>query len=423
MSPGKHSASRIKQTAGRRLSVITVDQAIAGASNVLIAVLAARLLGVAAFGLFGIVFLVYVMVQGVARALVCDPVLVHPLEAQQRRGDVIGTSCLLGLGLGLAVLVVGLAVRIWIPELGGALIVLAVCVPLLVLQDLGRYLGFAYQQPSSALTLDVVWLVLQFGAVAVLAATDTRTLAWFIAAWAGSGAAAGLLLFTQYRAGEVRFNLSWLRYTWAFSWRYLISYTSTQGAALGASSGVGAISGARQLGGLQGALLLVRPYITIQVAAVAASVSEMARLNTDHQRLRRHATRITALTSGIAVLNTIVLVVLPDRLGRLVLGAAWEATQPLLLPTGVQIIFLGLITGARAGLLGMRAIKQVVAIDVAGTVVILVAAIAGAVVDGAKGALWAVAAGQGLLTVVWWWTFRTSTSSPNRLSTNVASPA
>jgi O-antigen/teichoic acid export membrane protein len=231
------------------------------------------------------------------------------------------------------------------------------------------------------------------------------------------------LLFTQYRAGEVRFNLSWLRYTWAFSWRYLISYTSTQGAALGASSGVGAISGARQLGGLQGALLLVRPYITIQVAAVAASVSEMARLNTDHQRLRRHATRITALTSGIAVLNTIVLVVLPDRLGRLVLGAAWEATQPLLLPTGVQIIFLGLITGARAGLLGMRAIKQVVAIDVAGTVVILVAAIAGAVVDGAKGALWAVAAGQGLLTVVWWWTFRASTSSPNRLSTNVASPA
>jgi O-antigen/teichoic acid export membrane protein len=422
LSPGKHSASRSKQSAGRRLTVITVDQAIAGASNVLIAVLAARLLGVASFGLFGIVFLIYVMVQGVARALVCDPVLVHPVDAQARRGEVIGTSCLLGLGLGLAVLVVGLAIRAWIPELGGALIVLAVCVPLLVLQDLGRYLGFAYQQPSSALTLDVVWLVLQLGAVAALAATDTRTLAWFIAAWAGSGAAAGLLLFSQYRAGEVRLTLSWLAYTWAFSWRYLISYTSTQGAALGVSSGVGAISGARQLGGLQGALLLVRPYITIQVAAVAASVSEMARRTTDHRRLRRHAARISALTSGIAVLNTVGLLVLPDRLGELVLGAAWQATQPLLLPTGVQIILLGLMTGARAGLLGMRAIKQVVAIDVATTVVVLVAAISGAVVDGAKGALWALAVGHGFLTVVWWLTFRTSTS-PKPLSTSARSPA
>ena len=39
--------SESKQSAGRRLSVITIDQAIAGASNVLSAVLAARVLGVA----------------------------------------------------------------------------------------------------------------------------------------------------------------------------------------------------------------------------------------------------------------------------------------------------------------------------------------------------------------------------------------
>jgi len=48
-------------TARRRLSTITIDQAIAGGSNVLIMVLAARVLGTERFGLFGLVFLLFVM--------------------------------------------------------------------------------------------------------------------------------------------------------------------------------------------------------------------------------------------------------------------------------------------------------------------------------------------------------------------------
>lgn len=401
--------SQGEQSAGRRLRVITIDQAIAGASNVLIAVLAARLLGVASFGLFGLVFLVYVLVQGVSRALVCDPLLVHPLEAQDRRGEVIGTSCVLGLLLGVAVLLAGFVVQLWLASLGNALMVLAVCVPLLVLQDLGRYLAFALQRPGSAVVLDVAWLVLLFGAVAALIATDTRTLAWFIAAWAGSGAVAGLLLLWQHPAREVRVGLSWLRYTWPFSWRYLISYSSTQGAALGASSGVGAIAGATALGGLQGALLLVRPFMTVQVAAIAASVGEISRSLGADQGLRRRVARISALTTGMALVNALVLLALPDRLGELVLGASWEAAEPLLLATGVQIVCLGAMTGTRAGLLGLRAIRKVMVIDIATTVMVLVASIAGAAIDGVTGALWAVALGQALLAVAWWIAFLTHT--------------
>jgi O-antigen/teichoic acid export membrane protein len=400
-----------KQSAGRRLTTITIDQAIAGASNVLTAVLAARLLGVASFGLFGIVFLVYVLVQGVNRALVCDPSLVHAVEAQERPGEVIGTSCVLGVALAACVLVAGFGAELWDPSLGNALLVLAVCIPLLVLQDLGRYLAFASGRPTSAVVLDVAWLVFLFAAVAALVATETRrTLAWFIAAWAGSGAAAGLLLFSQYRGREVPMSLSWLRYTWQFSWRYLISYTSTQGAALGASSGVGGIAGARALGGLQGALLLVRPFMTFQVAAIAASIGEISRSLVGNQRLRRHVARTSALTSVVALLNVLAMLVLPDRLGETVLGASWHAAQPLLLPTGVQIVCIGLLTGVRAGLLGTRAIRKVMVIDVASTVAILLSTVSGAVIDGVVGALWAVALCQGLMAVVWWMTFWMHTS-------------
>lgn len=401
--------SQTDQTAGRRLSVITVDQAIAGASNVLIAVLAARLLGVASFGLFGIVFLVYVLIQGVSRALVCDPLLVHPVEGQARLGEVIGTSCVLGPALATGVLVAGLGARMFDARLGNALVVLAVCVPLLILQDLGRYVAFTLRRPASALVLDLAWLGLQTVAVGCLFVTDTRTLPWFIAAWAGSGALAGALIFAQHRGTRFRLGLSWLGYTWSFSWRYLISYTSTIGAALAASVAVGGIAGSKALGGLQGAMLLVRPFMTFQVAAIAASIGEVSHGGAHDPLLRRHVTRTSAITTAIALVNMVLLLVLPDPLGRAVLGASWDTAKPLLFATGVQIVFLGVMTGVRAGLLGTRAIRKVMVIDVTTTVLILVVTIPGAVIDGARGTLWAITIGQAVMAAVWWTTFLSQT--------------
>jgi O-antigen/teichoic acid export membrane protein len=386
--------------------VITVDQAVAGGSNVLIAVIAARLLEPALFGLFGIVFLLYMVAQGVSRALVNDPLLIHPDEAEDRKAEVIGTSCLLGLGIGAAVALIGAAVSPIDASLGGAIVVLGACLPLLALQDLGRYLGFATQRPASALELDVTWLLLLIVAVIPLFASGTHSLPWLIAAWGGSGAVAGLLIFVQHRDHGVRLGLSWLRYTWSFSWRYLISYVSTQSGALGAASSVGAIAGARALGGLQGALLLVRPFMTFQIAITAASIGHVTRsLEAGGAIVRRYIGRVSALATAAAAVNLIVIVLLPDGIGRAVLGDSWKVAEPLLLATGVQILFLGLLTGPRAGLLGMRAIRKVMAIDIVTTGLVFAASIVGAEINGALGAIWAVTIVQAAMTAVIWTTF------------------
>jgi O-antigen/teichoic acid export membrane protein len=406
--------------------MITVDQAVAGASNVLIAVLAARLLDAASFGLFGIVFLVYVIAQGVSRALVNDPLLVHPLEAEGREGEVIGTGCLLGIALGLAVVLIGLAMGLVQASLGAALVVLGACLPLLALQDLGRYLAFAGNRPTSAFVLDLTWLTLVAGAVIPLFATGTHSLAWFIAAWAGSGAVAGLLLFVQHRARRVRLGLAWLRYTWKFSWRYLISYGANQGGALCAASGIGVIAGARALGGVQGAILLVRPFMTIQTAVIAASIGHVSRSLGSEGVIRRYVAKITVVTAAVAAANLIVMIALPDGVGRAVLGDSWVVAEPLLLATGVQIVFLGLMTGVRAGLLGMRAVHRVMVIDVASTALMFAASIVGAEINGALGAVWAITIVQGMVAVVMWTTFLAYTgreAAGPGLATEVATPA
>lgn len=387
--------------AGGRLAAITVDQVISGASNLLIAILAARLLSAAQFGLFGIVFLVYTILVWVTRGLVSDTLLVHPVESRERPGEAIGTALVLAALLAGGLAAIGVGIRFWDAVLGDALFVLACCLPLLVLQDVGRYLGFATERPMRAVVLDIVWLVVMVGAVAALFATGTHSLTWLVAAWAGSGAVAGMFVCVWCGPRAIRLDLAWLRKTWAVAWRFLASYTAMQTSALGMSGEVGAIAGARALGGLQGTLVLVRPFTTFQVAATTHWMGQVAR-SAGRRRVWRYALAASSVTAVVAAANMAVMLALPDRVGETLLGASWHPAKPLLAPAAVQIVILGLLTGPQTGLLGLRAMNKVVAIGIATTIVSLTAAGVGAALGGAKGALWLVDAGQGVVMVLWW---------------------
>ena len=397
----------------RQLSVITIDQAIAGGSNVLIAVIAARLLSAASFGLFALVLLTYIVALSVSRALVCDPVLVHPVEAEERKDELIGTSCLMGLALGATVVLVGIAVSALNTSLGPALVVLGAFLPFIVLQDLGRYLGFATQRPSLALVLDVTWLLLLTAAVVPLFLTGAKSLALLTAAWAGSGAVAGMLTLVQHRGSGVHLGFAWLRYTWDFSWRNLISYTSQQGALLAGASAVGLIAGAQALGGMQGATLLLRPCVTIQIAVTAGTMGHVARALGKLSTVRRYVRHASLLTTVAATLNTVVILVLPDGVGRAILGDSWEVAQPLLLAAGLQFIFISAMAGPRAGLLGERAIRKILVIDLVMSALVVAASITGAEVNGALGAFWGIAIVQGLIAVAMWTTFLAHAPRPD----------
>ena len=395
----------------RVLRVITIDQAIAGASNFLIALLAAGVLKKSMFGLFGIIFIVYSIVVGISRALICDPLLVHPEQARSRPGDPIGASIVLGLGMSVVMLGAGAVTTIWSHTLGYALLAFAVCLGPLIMQDLGRYLGFATKRPGRAVVLDSVWLVAVIIAVAVLLVLHVRSLTWFIAAWGATGGATGALTFWQNRGYPVRPGVSWIRFTWPFSWRYLISYSSSQGAGLVASSVLGAKAGTAALGGVQGSITAVRPFGTIQIASVAAGTGEIARSGYTPIEAYRRGIRISMLVTVVALANVAFVLYVPG-VGHALLHDTWSATKPLMLAQGAQIACLGIITGARAGLLGLRAAQRTVKIDVVNTVLVLVTSITGVIVHGVLGAMWGVAICQAVMACVWWSVFRWHLSHP-----------
>jgi O-antigen/teichoic acid export membrane protein len=395
-----------KGSARRRLGLVTIDQAISGGSNVLVALLAARLLSSAEFGLFGIVLLGYMLLVGLTRGLVSDPLLLHPEEVPKRAGEAIGATCILAVAQALVLFAIGLLVQLWSPPLGDALMVLSACMPLLQLQDLGRYLAIAIHRPVRAVVLDSVWLALMLVAIAVLfTVSDDRSLPLLVGAWAGSGAIAGLLLFANYRWREVRLGLSWPRYTWRFSWRFLIIYTAQQGSALGVSIEVGAIAGARALGGVQGALLLVRPFTMFWLAASTAGIAEIARSADDPPEVWRHVRRTSWVGGAVAAVNMAVLLLLPNGLGETLLGDSWGVAQPLFLPTGLFIVLSGLLGGPIAGLIGLRAMGKATTINIVMAILGLIVAALGAVINGALGAMWLAVAGQAVMMSVSWVVF------------------
>ncbi len=406
------SAGVPASTPGRRLRTITVDQAISSASNVLVSILAARTLGVSDFGWFGLVLITYVATQGAARALVGEPLLVRPAEAESRPGEAIGTGLVLSAGIAALVVAAGLVTSLAQRDLGLGLVALGAFIPLIFLQDLGRYLAFATHRPGRALVLDLTWLGLLVVAVGAVLASGSQSLVLFVVAWAGSGAVAGLLTPVPYRHSPIRLGLGWLRETWPFSWRYALSFASMQAASLGASVAIVGIAGSRALGAVRGALLLLGPFTQLQAASIAAGVAEVSRMETGAAAVARHVRRTTTLTAGVAVANAVVLLLLPDVLGRLVLGATWAPTERLLWPACVQMVMLGLISGVRSALLGLRAVRTTTTLDIAGTAITLGLTVVGAFVNGSLGAFWFLAAGQAVVAIMWWATYLTRHHRP-----------
>ena len=184
----------------------------------------------------------------------------------------------------MLVVAAGLVTSLVQRDLGLGLVALGAFIPLIFLQDLGRYLAFATHRPGRALVLDLTWLGLLVVAVGAVLASGSESLVLFVVAWAGSGAVAGLLTPLPYRHSRIRLGLGWLRETWPFSWRYALSFASMQTASLGVSVAIVGIAGSRALGAVRGALLLLGPFTQFQAASIAAGVAEVSRMQAGSRR-------------------------------------------------------------------------------------------------------------------------------------------
>lgn len=392
-------------TAARRTSRVSltgVSQALTSISNLAAVIVAAHSLTPADFGWFSLLLMVYTVGLGMVHALISVPAVAHPEEADGHPWRILGSALVVSTWAAVPCGAIGALMMALDAPLGSALVALAGTAPLLLLHNVGRYVAFARAEPGKAVVLDALWLVLYAAALVVCLSRGWDSLLVITATWAGSGALAALHLPVQYGRPKEWPSLAWLRERWDFSWRSLVGNVTATGGALVGSIAVALVSTPVSVAAVRASMLLRRPGQVLQSAISTSVANDVARDSADAAGLRRHQRRAMLLSSAASLLNLVILVYLPDAVGRAVLGGVWPLIDPLRLPVGLVVVALASQAGVRAALLGSRQIHTIMVAEIAGTVVTIVSLVVGAAIDDAAGALWGLVIGTSLISVTWW---------------------
>ncbi len=387
-----------------RLSWGLADQAASSMTNFAVGIYVARSLGLAAFGAFSLAWVTYGVVLNVSRGLATDPLMVRfsGVPAASWRTAVTrssGTALGVGAALGAGCLAVGPAVG---GRVGPAFVCLGVVLPALLVQDAWRFAFFAAGTGRKAFVNDLVCGVALVPAM--LVAARVGTVAAFVLAWGASAAVAAVYGCFQSgirpRPGGAR---TWLREHRDLGSRYLVENVSNSGASQLRAYGLGAIVGVSAVGVIRGAELLLGPFLALLMGLSLVTVAEAARvLRRAPHRLGRFCVLLGGGQAAAALLWGGALLLLPDRLGELVLGGVWHSASALVVPVTLGVAGAGLGSGAAAGLRALGAARRSLRSQLFASACYVGGGLGGAAVAGTPGSAWGVAAATLCGSAVWW---------------------
>jgi hypothetical protein len=102
------------------------------------------------------------------------------------------------------------------------------------------------------------------------------------------------------------------------------------------------------------------------------------------------------------------LLLMPDRLGALVLGDVWHSSARLIVPITLGVAGAGLGTGAAAGLRALGAARRSLRCQLFASAGYVGGGLGGAAVAGTVGSAWGVAAATLSGSAVWWLQLRSA---------------
>lgn len=388
-----------------RLSWGLADQAVSSLTNFAIGMYVARELGVAAFGVFSLAWVTYGVVLNISRGLATDPLVVRfsSVPEDQWRAGVsrsAGTALATGVASGVLVVLLGLIVG---GRVGAGFVALGVVLPLLLLQDAWRFAFFAAGQGKRAFANDVVWAVAL--APAMLLAELHNSVVAYVLAWGiAAGIAAAYGCFQTATLPHLAGIPSWLSDQRDLGLRYLVENVSNSGASQVRMYGLGAIVGLAGVGAVRGVELLMGPFLAVLMGLAFVAVPEAARvLRRDAGQLPRFCLLLgSGQALGTLLWGLALLVLVTDGMGRFVLGDVWYPASALIVPATLGIVGASFITGAAAGLRALGDARRSMRCQLVASLAYVTGGLGGAVLGGAVGSAWGVAAATTFGALLWW---------------------
>ncbi len=376
-----------------------LDQAASSATNILVLVLAARLSTAAGFADFSMVYVAFSVLLGLNMAYVGQTVVLE--KAEERLGAVCRSALAFTAAASSAAGGVLAVVGLVLPGGGGwAFLALGLVLPLVLLQDGLRYCFSALRRPERALAADALRLTCVVAALLVQpegAAPGRLVLVWGVSAV--PALVLGLLLLRPYVRGARADLRPYLR-RGHLGQRFVVEFAVGNGSSQLAVLGLGVFATPLAVGALRGATTLFGPLNVLFNSANAFGPPVVGRL-----RGKRGVVRATVLLglvlAAVGAGWGAVLYLLPERLGRELLGDSWAAASALLPATGAQYAVMGLGTCA---LLTLRVLapKATLSLQVVFSLLSVGLLLGGYAVWGVAGAAWGLAAGSALKAAAGW---------------------
>jgi len=399
---------RDRRTLRGRAAWTLVDQAVSSLTKAVLALVVARSVGGADFGAFSIALFTFGFVIGIGRAVVCDPFVIHYSDAEgprrrQAAREASGASAVYGVATGVLCAAVGAVVQ---GHAGMALLALGLSLPGLLVQDCWRYAFFAAGRARSAAVNDLVWAVVQFALIGVLLATGQRSVFLLTLAWGGAALVAAVVGSLQ--AGILpapAATFRWLRATRELNVRLGLDYIVNMGAVNASIYLIGAVAGLVAVGAIRAAQVLLGPLQLLFFGLSAFALPLLSTIARAGDRLLRLAVLLSGAITVVSLVWVGALLLLPRRVGEALLGESWDGAWSVHLPIGVVMVAIGSTTGPRVGLKALRRADLLLRVTVTQAPFILVLGVAGALVDGARGAAMGYAAADIVGTTLIWAAF------------------
>ena len=318
--------------ANRELRLSTADQVTSSLSNLLFIVLVAQSSSSEVFAQISTIWTIVSFSVVVSRSVFGVPLLLdgnlfpinnHPSISGARSGALLlGIPALLG-SIGLFVFAKG--------DSGLPFLILAACVPLILLQDFGRYLAIASGGSKDALVSDLILLApLAIGSLFVVSDLPPMN----------ANAASGILLsglilsmFTLRKYEALKLSIG--------SFRSLVSNDISrrkkllQEALLNAFTAVASVSAvwiayeSDSVAAFNGALYILAP-ITLALLVVNLVIQQSVSQSKGIVHRREYG--IFGALLFAAFLWTFIVANLPEGLGSALLGVTWSLVEPIVIP-------------------------------------------------------------------------------------------
>lgn len=385
------------------------DQAVSSLSNFLLGFLVARATDTASFGAFSIAYTTYIVVIGIARGAIAQPLLVRYSDASEHdwraasgraAGFALATGLVVAAGCAAVAVVIGGTV-------GNGFMAVAVILPGLMVQDTWRYALFAHDRGRSAFLNDLAWLAVQVPALAIALAGGRDVGVVALLAWGLAGIGAALLGGRQVGVRpHPKAAMSWLREHRVLIPRYVAETTASLTSSQLSLYGIGALAGLTTAGELRIGQLLIGPimviFIGVQLVALPQAVRALGR---SIATLQRVCVIVAVVTAAIAIAWGVAISLVPDDIGRTLLGENWAAGKPLVLLLALGLAASSLSGGALIGLRALAAATRSLRATVISSTLTTVATIVGAMMFGAAGAAWGIVLAHVATIGLWWWEF------------------